>query len=544
MGTRQFIEVEAKFSVDQSATAPVLTDIEGVDVIQQEARHELSAVYYDTADLRLTRAKVTLRRRSGGKDAGWHMKLPASHGRVELHADLVEPADGLYQVPAELLSPVRAIVRDFALEPIAQVDNVRIESVLTDSDGNVVGEFCDDNVTAWSLLPGGRRKTWREWEFELGPGVSETDAGAAVMESATKLLEQAGAVASESPSKLVAALGDSLHGAPKPAEPAELPAEHPAYAVLRALSSNRDALLANDPKVRRDEYDSVHQMRVATRELRSHMQTFEGILAGEGYKELESELKHLAGVLGVARDAEVVEERFHNLLESVEADIIDDTARKHLQEDMAVEYRLAHANAIEFMNSQRYCDLLNRLDALLANPQLDEHLTAGEASESAEETPEDILITHLDEAYARLVKRHKKAVTRWTDTERPLRERENYYHDMRKSAKKLRYSADAARATGLKTKKLYDACKRMQTVLGDFQDSVTSRDVLLAKAHAYREAGEDTFAYGVLYQIERERGLESLQDYAESFAKIEEAYDAMKKAAEKTKAQKPKKRKK
>lgn len=535
MSTRQFIEVEAKFAVEQSAEIPTLTEIDSVAEIQSEATHELSAVYYDTPDLRLTRAKITLRRRTGGKDSGWHMKLPATHGRMELHADLVEPADGIYQVPVELLSPVRALVRDIPLEPIAQVDNVRWECVLADTEGDIIGEFCDDNVTAWSLLPGGKRTTWREWEFELGAKVAESEQGTAIMASATSLLESAGAESSESPSKLVAALGDSIHNAPPPPSPKELPEDHPAYAVLLALATNRNALIANDPKVRRDEYDSVHQMRVATRELRSHMQTFEGILTGEGYQELEAELKHLAGVLGVARDAEVVEERFHNLLATVDPDIIDPTTRKHLEEDMALEYRHAHHSAVEFMESQRYCDILNRLDELLVHPQLATEHTQDQNAEHIKETetPEEILIAHLDEAYKRLVKRHRKAIDRWPDTERPLREREDYFHDMRKSAKKLRYSADAARATGLKTKKLYDACKRMQTVLGDFQDSVTSRDVLRAKAEAARAAGEDTFAYGVLYQVEREHGLESLRDYAESFANIEKAYEAMKLAAEK-----------
>jgi hypothetical protein len=34
------------------------------------------ADYYDTDDLRLIRGGITLRRRRGGDDAGWHLKLP------------------------------------------------------------------------------------------------------------------------------------------------------------------------------------------------------------------------------------------------------------------------------------------------------------------------------------------------------------------------------------------------------------------------------------------------------------------------------------
>ena len=40
----------------------------------------LRATYYDTRHLDLVNAKVTLRRREGGIDDGWHLKLPAGAG--------------------------------------------------------------------------------------------------------------------------------------------------------------------------------------------------------------------------------------------------------------------------------------------------------------------------------------------------------------------------------------------------------------------------------------------------------------------------------
>ena len=46
-----------------------------VDLVGPEEQ-TLEAVYYDTEDLRLAQAGVTLRRRRGGDDAGWHLKLP------------------------------------------------------------------------------------------------------------------------------------------------------------------------------------------------------------------------------------------------------------------------------------------------------------------------------------------------------------------------------------------------------------------------------------------------------------------------------------
>ena len=137
----------------------------------------------------------------------------------------------------------------------------------------------------------------------------------------------AGARKSSSPSKLATALGDSVKTAPLPPHmQAELEADSPAAAVVDSLRKQRDAIVSWEPRVRADEYDSVHQLRVATREMRSLLETFEGVLEGEQLGALEDELKHAAGVLGVARDAEVVEERFLELLDSDESGLVDDAA--------------------------------------------------------------------------------------------------------------------------------------------------------------------------------------------------------------------------
>lgn len=147
---------------------------------------------------------------------------------------------------------------------------------------------------------------------------------------------------------------------------------------------------------------------------------------------------------------------------------------------------------------------------------------------------DQVMAMHLNEAYKKLVKRHEKAIKNWDNPELSLHEREDYFHDMRKAAKKLRYAAEAAgSATNLKTKGLYKACKQMQSVLGDFQDSVTSRDKLLELANTARRRGEDTFGYGLLYQRERNIGLEALDDYAESFKAIKSAFKPLSKKLKK-----------
>ncbi|MEX3516318.1 CYTH and CHAD domain-containing protein [Corynebacterium camporealensis] len=560
MSPKAFLEVEAKFAVAEHTQLPELTKLEAVDQLAETREHNLSAIYYDTADLRLTRAKVTLRRRTGGNDDGWHIKIPAEQGRTELRAELSEPTDGKYEVPAELLYEVRSLIRNRPLEPIAQVDNQRTEILLADEAGNPVAEFCDDHVTAFSFLPGGEENSWREWEIELAEPLAGTDEGSDLIRRATSLFISSGARVSSSPSKLKSALGKSIDSAPLPLsqQTPDVPEDSPALAVVNALRENRDKLVEYDPRVRRDEWDSVHQMRVATRELRSHLQTFHGIVTGPEVEYIESELKALAGMLGQARDAEVVEERWQDLLAAEDSDTLDAATREHLSKDMGRDYARAHRRVVNALNSDRYLELLETLDEFLANPPVGNaeeeeavgrhRLEEGETASSSEETeaqqaseqqpaepakddhdePQDmetVMANHLNKAYKKLVKRHKKAVENWDNPELTLHEREEYFHDMRKAAKKLRYAAEAAgKSTKLKTKPLYKACKKMQSVLGDFQDSVTSRDRLLKLASRARARHEDTFGYGLLYQRERAIGLEALEDYSKSYKGIRSAF--------------------
>lgn len=572
MSPKTFLEIEAKFAVDETTPMPDLTHLDEVSRVAETRHHSLSAIYYDTEDLRLTHAKITLRRRTGGNDDGWHIKIPGAEGRTEIRAELGEPIDGKHEVPDELLHQVRSVVRNQPLEPIAQVDNNRTELLLIDADEQPVAEFCDDHVTAFSFLPGGSQSTWREWEVELAGDLPGSKAGSKLLRHATSLLIGSGARVSSSPSKLKSALGDSINNVELPPALVASTVEpgSPAAAVVEALKANRDKLVEFDPRVRRDEWDSVHQMRVATRELRSHLQTFHGIVVGPEIKRIESDLKELAAMLGVARDAEVVEERWQNLLASEDSDVLDDATREHIAHDMGRAYRRAHRRVIAALDSDQYLALLDALDAFLANPPVAGEDTSADSdsssadsgaedSESAESASTDsaqeqeaaqdyepkhaksdeeaephdldtVMALHLKQAYDKLVKRHKKAVSNWDNTELTLHEREEYFHDMRKAAKKLRYAAEAAgSATTLKTKNLYKACKQMQSVLGDFQDSVTSRDKLLELAESARRRGEDTFGYGLLYQRERIIGLEALNAYSDSFKAIKSAFKPLRK---------------
>jgi inorganic triphosphatase YgiF len=164
----------------------------------------LSATYFDTEDLRLIQHKVTLRRRVGGDDEGWHLKLPAGRDtRQELHAPLDEGDTG--SAPARLTARVEEITAGEPLRPVAILDTERTIVTLAAAAGDDLVEVADDLVTAVRFGAADSEPVrWREIEVEvLSPGAEAT----ALLEAVGRVLREAGARPSASGSKLARVLG-------------------------------------------------------------------------------------------------------------------------------------------------------------------------------------------------------------------------------------------------------------------------------------------------------------------------------------------------
>jgi inorganic triphosphatase YgiF len=176
----EHLEIEQKFDVDAGFVRPSFGGLAGVSAADP-VLHRLSATYFDTADGRLSASKITLRRRTGGTDAGWHLKLPAGSGaRREIHAPLGTAEGG---VPEELAARVADVTGARPLTPIAVLDTERTVVTLNGSDGSVVAEVADDQVTARRLpddRPGrGEPLRWREVEVEVPSPAPELQRAAA-----------------------------------------------------------------------------------------------------------------------------------------------------------------------------------------------------------------------------------------------------------------------------------------------------------------------------------------------------------------------------
>lgn len=194
------IEIELKFDVEDGTPLPEWTSLPGVASVGDAEVRELDARYLDTAEFALASAGYALRRRSGGPDAGWHIKGPRiGGGRTELHWPLGEVDD----VPDAVRAAI-APVTDAALTPIARILNTRTAYALEDGAGGLVAEFVDDRVTATDVRSGAVR-AWREWEIELGPAApADPREFFAAVEAA---VVAAGGRPAASASKLARALG-------------------------------------------------------------------------------------------------------------------------------------------------------------------------------------------------------------------------------------------------------------------------------------------------------------------------------------------------
>jgi hypothetical protein len=196
------VEVERKYDVDAETPVPVWEAIPGVDGVTEGEVRELDARYLDSSDAVLSRAGVAVRRRTGGPDAGWHIKGPREgDGRLEIGWPLGE-SDDVPDAVAEVLSRWTTA----PLTPLARIENTRTAYLLT-GQGGIVAEFVDDRVRATDLRQGTRRE-WREWELELGPAAPTDAVGReALFTAAEKAIFAAGARPAASGSKLARALG-------------------------------------------------------------------------------------------------------------------------------------------------------------------------------------------------------------------------------------------------------------------------------------------------------------------------------------------------
>ncbi|HET9079784.1 MAG TPA: CHAD domain-containing protein [Trebonia sp.] len=259
--------------------------------------------------------------------------------------------------------------------------------------------------------------------------------------------------------------------------------------VLAYLSTQAGRLKVLDPEVRRERPDAVHQMRVAVRRLRAALQAFTEIVSGPETEHLRAELKWLGGVLGEARDTEVLVSYLHGNLAAVPTELVLGPAQARVTAHFAPFEGSRRKAVLDALDSERYQELRAELGRLLDNPPL-----APRAAEPAGA----VLPLAVGRAYRRTRRRMRRA------RQAPAgQQRDVALHETRKAAKRARYAAEAAtpalgRKAGKKARRFAKSMKEVQSVLGAHQDAVIARAAARdIGVHAHL-AGENAFSFGLL----------------------------------------------
>ncbi|KAA9153172.1 CYTH and CHAD domain-containing protein [Amycolatopsis acidicola] len=478
-----FVERERKFELDPGRAVP---DLSGVGPIVTQRSPELAtleAVYYDTEDCRLLKAGVTLRRRAGGGDAGWHLKVPAGKDtREEYQLPLSD------ELPAELRERMEPYAKGARITEIARLKTERYTYELCNAAGRRLAVLTDDHVTGEKAGAEVHLDGWRELEVELEEGA---DTG--LLDTLSEELTNSGARPGHWPSKLKRLLADWL-----PEDEDVGRGSTAGEVVLAYLRDQVDAVRRWDIGVRKQEEDAVHQLRVSLRRLRSALRSFRRVLDRGRTRELADELQWLGRVLSDARDLEVLREGLARQFTGLPGET--SSARRVVDQHFERAEREAWDSVAAALDSARYAALLGALEKLTSEPPLTEN--AG--------LPARRELQHaLDRADRRLV----RAVDELSDAE----DEDSALHSVRKKAKQARYAADAVRPVfGRRVREWRRGSKRVQTTLGDHHDLVETRKLLrdLAGMTGPREA----FVLGVLHERAAVRGEELRKRFLREWA--------------------------
>jgi CHAD domain-containing protein len=491
--TTELRETEQKYEARPGMVLPPLDDLPRVAQVSGPQDETLTADYYDTHDLRLLQAGVTLRRREGGPDAGWHLKLPedpkeAHHGapsRREIQVPLPGGARAAGPIPDELVRLVRVHSRGMPLRPVARIETRRHRSTLRGADGASLAEVVADEVAAQTLGSTTTLTRWDEVEVELTGGSPQ------LLKAANKRLRRGGLRPAAYSAKLERALAEALPAHPEGQAPArqagrKLTASSPGGDVVLAyVAAQVERIKALDPAVRRDEPDAVHQMRVTARRLRAAFQAFPMVIPEATTLHARDELRWLGQVLGEARDNEVLSERFRSELASLPAMLSPSPVQARITAHFTARQAAARAAIGQALDSRRYLALLDELDLLLSN---------GPLAPAASAPASEVLPRALARAYRRTARRMRRAQRMQAGPGRDAA-----LHEARKAAKRSRYAAEAATpALGKDARRFANRMKAVQSALGDHHDAVTTgATARQVSVHAHL-AGEDTFSFGLL----------------------------------------------
>lgn len=283
-------------------------------------------------------------------------------------------------------------------------------------------------------------------------------------------------------------------------------------ALLAYLAEQFAELRFQSPGVRENQAEAIHKMRVAARRLRSLLASGRKLFEDGEAEDLRSELRWLSGTLGPARDPRVVQARLRELLAAEADELVLGQAAARIDEELDAAAAAGFEGALAALDSERYTELLGRFEAWLS---------AGQLSQKASRPPRKTIRKFV----ARDEKRLRRAIVRLPAAEDRTGERDEGLHEVRKAAKRLRYSAELAESLGGgggagKARRTAKAARKIQTSLGQHQDSVVARSLLADLGGRSLRSGENGFTYGRLHAKEEQLAGSAEADFVKVWRKF------------------------
>lgn len=456
---------------------PPFDTVAGVVEEKRKPAYTLEIERHDTDDRRLAAAGIALvvQRGRPGEPAFWELDLPDGAGREQLRVSIPPDDVAAPALPPELLELVRGFTRGQPIRPAALVRTVREVIRLRGARGRRLAELSHDRHTLVELAGGTEVASWTE--VVVAPGADGPLAEIVALLVAAGLRPAVPAVVSELDRMVRPAERVSRAGRPGSA----------GAALVEYLATHTDRLAAEELRVRRNEPDSVHQLRVAARRLRSALQAYRPLLDAERIAPIIADLRDFAGELSPARDAEVLDERISAALAALDPALLLGPVQAQTTRYFARAEAEGWAGVLSALDGERYARLRSALDQLIARPPL----TARAKRPAAQELPRQV---------ARTARRMERAVQVAIDPAQDPVSRELATHDARKAGKRLRYATEVARpAVGRPAVRFAKAMKSFQDALGEHQDTVVAREALRELAAQAHPAGENGFSFGLLY---------------------------------------------
>ena len=438
-----------------------------------------TSTYFDTADFRLARLGVTLRRRAERNRVLWQLKLPRNADRLEM-----EMASGRSTPPEPMQDLLFGLLRREPLTAVAKL-RTRRAGVRVQPRDKPVADVVIDHVK----ILNGRRVIGHvsEIEVELLSGKEKE------LSAIATVLRQSGAYDGDSRPKVFQALNvDFSDGR------LHIPESAPFSERLKAiLQKELRSILLHDPGTRLGkDPEELHQMRVGIRRFRALLRASKVLLEPEWYTPLQEELKWLGAILGTVRDQDVLLGRLYS-----EVSVLPTAERKIFERVLSTfetHRSQSRRQLLDALRNDRYLDLLSRLERAAQTPAL------------RDETERSLMHLAAQE-FKQLIKARRHRKTDLSDHE---------LHQLRIRTKRARYAAELALETmGKPAVRFVRQIKRNQDILGNHQDAVITEDRL--RQWLERTRGVKTaFAIGQIVERLRARRRETKMIFPREWAKL------------------------